>query len=292
MRRFDRDFISHGNRCAAWLFLPEGGARPPVVVMAHGFAAERAFRLPAFAEKFAAAGLACLVFDYRNFGDSEGEPRNLVDPGRHLEDWRAAIAHARQLPEVDGRRLGLWGSSFSGGHVLVTAARDGDVAAVVSQVPYVGGIEIELSLANKLRAAAALLLDRVASWFGSAYYIPVVAPPGVFGCLTAPEASRYFDIIPPGSSWRNAVPARILLAIAGYQPRDHAADVKSPTLMVVATGDQTTPPDLATECASRIAQAEVATYDCGHFGVYLGETFEQVAAREADFLTRHLLSGP
>jgi len=139
MKRIDADFVSKGLKCAAWLYLPEGAARPPVVVMAHGFAAERSFGLPAFAERFAEKGLAVLLFDYRNFGDSEGEPRNLVSPKRHLEDWRAAIAHARSLEAVDGTRLGLWGTSFSGGHVLVSAARDKGVRAVVAQVPFVDG---------------------------------------------------------------------------------------------------------------------------------------------------------
>ena len=82
--------------------------------MAHGFSGVRDQRLDAYAERFAAAGLACLVFDYRHFGDSGGQPRQLLDIGRQLDDWRAAIAFARSLEEVDGDRIGLWGTSFSG----------------------------------------------------------------------------------------------------------------------------------------------------------------------------------
>jgi alpha-beta hydrolase superfamily lysophospholipase len=91
--------------------------------MGHGFGAERRFRLPAFAERLCAAGLAVLLFDYRGFGDSEGTPRGLVDPGRHLADFAAAVRYAQELKGVDGARLALWGTFLSGGHALVTAAR-------------------------------------------------------------------------------------------------------------------------------------------------------------------------
>ena len=71
-------------------------------------------RLDAFAERFAAAGLAALVFDYRHFGASEGEPRQLLDVKRQLTDWRSAVAYARGLAGVDGDRVAVWGTSFSG----------------------------------------------------------------------------------------------------------------------------------------------------------------------------------
>ena len=116
-------FRVDGDLVQGDLYRPEGESRPPVVVMGHGFGAERHFRLPAFAERLCAAGLAILLFDYRGFGDSEGAPRGLVAPGRHLADFAAAVRYAQGLKGVDGARAILWGTSFSGGHVLVTAAR-------------------------------------------------------------------------------------------------------------------------------------------------------------------------
>lgn len=95
--RIDTSFRSHGTTCATWLYPPEGINKPPVVIMAHGFGGECTFRLPAYAEHFARQGMACLVFDYRTFGDSEGEPRNYISPSQHLEDWQAAIQHSRPL---------------------------------------------------------------------------------------------------------------------------------------------------------------------------------------------------
>jgi len=129
-------FLSGGFRCGTDLYLPDGAAASPLVIMAHGFGGERTFRLPAYAEHFARNGIAVLLFDYRTFGDSEGEPRNLVDPDWHIADWKAAIAHARTIPDIDKERIALWGTSYSGGHCVVCAAQDAALSAIVVQVPF------------------------------------------------------------------------------------------------------------------------------------------------------------
>src|SRR4051812_2014287 len=138
VNREDVSFEVDGTRIAAWLYRPDGATS--CVVMAHGWTGVREQRLDAFAERFAAAGLAALVFDYRHFGASEGEPRQLLDIGRQHEDWVAAIAYARTRGDVDPDRIALWGSSFSGGHVVSVAARDRRIAAVVAQVPFADGL--------------------------------------------------------------------------------------------------------------------------------------------------------
>lgn len=289
--RTDRDFEVEGDTCAAWLYLPEAAAAPPpVVVMAHGFSAERTFRLPAFAERFAAAGLAVLLFDYRCFGGSTGRPRFWVDPQRHLTDWRAAIAHARALPEVDGTRVALWGSSFSGGHVITIAAVDHGIAAIVAQVPYVGGIELDLPVSHKLRAGVSVLADLAVAPFGGAVRVPVVAPPGSFACMNAPEAMQFLDIVPPDSAWNNRVPARALATLDAYQPREVAPKVACPALVLVGEKDETTPAGLARDAAGQMPKGEVASFDAGHFEVYVPPLFDDVAACEASFLSRHLVA--
>jgi alpha-beta hydrolase superfamily lysophospholipase len=136
--RAEVSFTSGGLRCAAWLYRPPGPGPQALVVLAHGFAFPRDARLDAYAERFVAAGLAALVFDYRHFGASAGHPRQLMDIDRQLGDWRAAIAYARSLPGIDPDRIALWGTSFSGGHVAALAAADPRIAAAISQVPYSG----------------------------------------------------------------------------------------------------------------------------------------------------------
>jgi dienelactone hydrolase len=133
MARKDLTFDSSGVNCAAWLHLPDTAAPHPVVVMAHGFAGVRQLRLDAYAERFAAAGMAVLLFDYRRFGASDGEPRQVLVISDQLDDWRAAVAFARSLPEIDHSRVAVWGTSLSGGHVLAIAADDHGLAACVSQ---------------------------------------------------------------------------------------------------------------------------------------------------------------
>src|SRR3954451_24594355 len=134
--RTDAMFDSGGWRCAAWVYEPGGEGPFPCVVLAHGWTGGREQLFDASAERFAEEGMAAVVFDYRHFGASQGQPRQLLDIGRQLEDWERAVAFARSLPFVDARRIALWGTSFSGGHVQETAARDRGIAAVVAMVPF------------------------------------------------------------------------------------------------------------------------------------------------------------
>ena len=295
--RTDTAFLSGGLRCVAWLYRPTrpagSDARRPCVVLGHGFCGTRDARLDAYAERFAAAGFAALVFDYRHFGASEGAPRQILDIDRQLEDWAAAIAHARAQPDVDPERVALWGTSFSGGHVLEVAARDGRVAAVVSQVPFVDGLSRlwETPLRDNLSLTAVSLRDEIGSRLGALpVYIPAVGAPGTLAVMTTPDAEPgYRALIPPGSAWRNEVAARVLWRIGRYQPGLAAERLTCPLLVCVAEDDAITPAARAVELASRARQVEIRRYPGGHFAPYLGELFEQVVADQIDFLRRQLV---
>ena len=140
MARQDIVFEANGEKLAGWLYRAEGGGgRQPLIVLSHGFSAVMAMGLQDYAEAFAAAGYACLVYDHRNYGQSSGWPRNETDPWAQVEDMRAAISHARTLDCCDPDRVGLWGTSYAGGHVLTVGALDKRVACLVSQVPLVSG---------------------------------------------------------------------------------------------------------------------------------------------------------
>jgi len=288
-------FQSGTERCAAWLYMPSGVQKPPLVVMGHGFAAERSFRLPAFAERFAEKGMAVFVFDCRNFGDSTGEPRNLVDYNRHLQDWSAAIACVRAMPEVDGNRVALWGSSFSGGHVIVTAARDKRVSAVVSQVGFVDGLATAVfGLIKKpgffLRFLLEGMKDMIPMVTGTTpYYVPVVGKPDTFAAINTPDAyDGYMAIIPPGSAWKNQVPARILLKTVMYRPIRYAKNVSCPVLVVRAEADALVPSELIGKMAKGIKQGELFSLPVGHFDVYAGKYFDITVEAEANFFMKHL----
>jgi len=157
MTRLDLRFPSADQYCSAWLYLPDGAPPAPVIVMAHGLGGTRVMRLDAFAERFCAAGYACLVFDYRHFGDSAASRVSCWMSIASCRIWAAAMACARARPEVDGTRVVLWGTSFGGGHVLAAAADDGKVAAVTGAA---SGIGFASAKAMADAGARVVLIDR------------------------------------------------------------------------------------------------------------------------------------
>ena len=297
MPRADHTFRSAGVQCAAWLYRPEdsGGGPVPCVVLASGFSGTRDQRLDAFAERFAQAGLAALVFDYRHFGDSGGQPRQLLDIGRQLADWQAAIGYARTLDGIDPARIALWGSSFSGGHVMTLAARDPSIAAVVSQVAFADGLKTlpQLGgLGQALWLTREGLLDQLGALRGRPpRMVAAVGPPGSKAVMNKPDAEAGNEAItPPGSTWRNEVAARIALRIGRYRPARQAAKIRCPILFCVGDNDDLTAPGLVLEAARKAPRAEVKHYPIGHFDIYTGQWFDRAVADQAAFLTRHLLA--
>jgi len=290
--RTDSDFSSQGVRCSGWLYRPAGIEKPPVVVMGCFLGGEKTFRLPAYAEHFANHGLAVFLFDYRNFGGSDGEPRNLIDPWRHLQDWRAALAHVRGLPEVDGTRLALWGSSFAGGHVLKIAAEDHAVTAVVAQVPAVDGLASTLMRDWRYLATAvgAGLRDWVVGTAsGRPYCQPIVGSPERFAILNTPESEPgYLALADPDSAWENKTPARLLLQFPFYRPGASAGQIQCPTLILAAEQDSLIPLRAVEKTAERIAKVTLVRLSCDHFTPYVGENFAQNVKTMTDFLLRQL----
>ncbi len=292
-KKHPSEFFSRGTRCSGDLYLPDTEKNPPVVVMAHGFGAERTFRLPAYAEKFADAGMGVFLFDYRCFGPSEGTPRNYVDPARHLEDWRQALIHVRSMTNVNTRRIALWGTSFSGGHIMITAARDRHIAAIVAQVPFVDAISSTRRMGWKymLEATAHGLKDlaRVLS-FREPHYVKIAGTPDEFAVMNTPDAYEgVMSILPENTAWNNQCPARILLRAAVYRPTAFASNILCPALFQVARKDSLIDPRAVIAAARKISNAELMEYDIGHFDIYTGKMFEEAAAAQIRFLKRHLL---
>jgi len=294
--RSDADFISGGTRCAAWLFRPEGDGPHPCVVMAHGFSAVREQRLDAYAERFAATGLATLLFDYRHFGASEGEPRQLLDIARQLDDWRAAVSHARSLDGIAPDRVALWGSSFSGGHVIAVAAGDERIAAVVSQAPFTDGLSAIRAIgpAPAARLTLAGIRDQLAALAGRGpRYLPAVGPPGSLAAMSSPGAEpglRALD--PPGSTWENRVCARVMLRVAPYRPYTKLKRLRMPVLVQVCERDETTPHEPAARAAEASPNVELIRYGIDHFEIYVEPQFERTVSDQTEFLVRNLLGAP
>lgn len=293
-------FPSAGVPCAAW-HLPGQGDHfagdhgRPCVVMAHGFGGTRDTGLLGYAEGFAAAGLDVLLFDYRGFGDSGGSPRQHVSFRRQRVDYVAAIAAARQLPGVDPDQIVLWGTSYSGGHVVPVAVADGRIAAVVSMTPAMDGLAALIAMyrhgglgrlaplvVNGLRDACRALLGR------APHNIALVGEPGSTAVLTGAGALEGYTAL-AGPTWRNEVCARVALEVAFNRPIRQVARLQAPLLVQVGENDSVVPPASSERAAARAnGPSELITYPLDHFDIYDGPEQQRALADQLDFLRRRL----
>jgi pimeloyl-ACP methyl ester carboxylesterase len=259
--------------------------------MGHGFCAEWRFGTAQTIADFTAAGYAVFSFDYRHFGESQGEPRQLLNVGQQLEDWHAALACVRAEARTDTQRLVIWGSSLGGGHVLSIAAHDNEVAAVLAQVPHCDAraASPNINKLSLLRTIPHVLLDNIFALFGKVHCIPVVAEPGQPGALTFPGwRLDYLKLVPAGSHWRNALPARSLATIASYSPRADFVNIQCPVFIYYAANDLGVPSESVEAAAAGISQVELHRYPGDHFDVYNGEHQLDCMARQLSFLARVL----
>ena len=304
-------FESQGVRCHAWVFAPtsRGPGPVPVVVMGHGFAGQKDQGLARYADAFAAAGLASFAIDYRTFGGSGGEPRHVVDPPAHAQDFVAAALHVlggadpalRAAGVTKRSKLGIWGSSMGGGHAIVAAAALGDlVGAVVSQMPMLDGFaNSKFNIATKgvapsLRLGLAALHDMARARFGFApARVPAYAPLGSLGVMNLPddELASWISKHPADrrylGDWRNEVCARTLLAVKDYRPLLLVPGVSAPILFIRPGNDIVLPNDVVLEAAALARHPNSTLYqlapDVGHFHLYR-EAFPEASRVQAAFL--------
>jgi dienelactone hydrolase len=290
--RIDVSFTSGEDSCAAWLYLPAGVTSPPVVILGHGLGATREMRLGAFAERFAKAGIAALAFTYRHFGDSGGQPRQLLSIKRQLADWDAAVAWVKNRPDVDGTRIAIWGSSFGGGHAITVASRHPELKAAVAQCPFTDGLASALALgpAGSLKTLPVVARDLASMVLRRPpVMIRLAGPPGSVALMNAPDAlPGYEALVPPDTTFRNEVAARFAPTGTTYRPGRAAKKVKFPILFCVSNTDSVTPPTQTLQYARTAPRGEIKRYDAGHFDFYLGEPFEALVRDQVEFLVRHL----
>ncbi|WP_179473932.1 alpha/beta hydrolase [Mycolicibacterium vinylchloridicum] len=290
--RREVSFTSGSEHCAAWLYLPTGVESPPVVILGHGLGATREMRLDAFAERFAQTGIAAVAFTYRHFGDSGGEPSQLLSIKRQLADWDAAIAWVKNRTDVDGTRIAVWGTSFGGGHAIRVASRHPELKAAVAQCPFTDGLASSLALGPRasLRILPAVARDLVALIRHRApVMVPLAGPPGSVALMNAPDAlPGYQALLPEHATFRNEVAARVAPTIMGYRPGRDAKKIGFPILFCISDTDSVTPPEQSLKYARTAPRGEIKRYDPGHFAFYLGEPFEQLVEDQAEFLTRTL----
>ncbi len=298
--RHDVTFPSEGLNCAGWLYVPDdlkSGERRPTIVMAHGFSAVKEMYLDRFAEVFVAAGFVTLVFDYRNQGASEGTARGRIIPAEQHEDYRNAITWVSLRPEVDASRIGVWGSSYSGAHVLHLAAFDKRIKAAVAQVPLINGWQNAQRLIRAdifAQFVETLAQDRMQRYTeGAVITVPVVAPEGQPSALPTPDSYEWFTTTGQtrAPNWRNEVSLESMEKFLEYNPAANIHLISpTPLLLVVADHDTLTPTDLAVAAYERALEPKSLVFVKGpHFGAYTEPGFSESAPPAVEWFKRHLL---
>ena len=298
--RKDVTFVSQGLKLAAWYYVPNGmkpDEKRPAIVMAHGFSAPKEALLQNFADRFAAAGFVVTVFDYRYLGASEGQPRGQIFPTEQIEDYKNAITWTQMQKEVDPNRIGVWGTSYSGAHVLQLSAFDRRVKAAVSQVMLVDGLANaqRLNRADNLPLTFAFLAgDRAQRYTsGKVNYIPVVGPEGTPSALPTPESYDFFMKVVQTSAprWENRVTLESIEKFLEYNPGANIHRISpTPLLMVVAEDDRLTPTDLAIDAYERAREPKkLVAFKGGHFDAYVEPGIRTTAGEATEWFRRWLM---
>ena len=285
---------SSGDAIEAWVYLPEGSGLHPAVVMAHGIGGIKAGGLAPFAERFREEGFAAIAFDYRNFGGSGGQPREVLSVPRQRADYSTVIGWAVEQPHIDPRQIIAWGTSFAGMHVLELAVSDNRLAAAVAQAPLTDGLAAAMMSKpkNGTQLFGLALLDRVGSLFGrQPIYISGHGRPGDLSIGATPDGPFGEKLMTPkdGTPWHDRVAARSLLSFSWRRPVRRAASVRVSFLLVVPEADSIAPVPAALDVARKAPGAELFRSAGGHYDVYEGgASFADVLRTEVDFLHRHV----
>lgn len=293
--RKDIEFTAEGGvTLRGWFFTPDGPGPHPAITMAHGYAGVKEHGLERFAQAFAEDGFVVLVHDHRNFGASDGTPRQDVDPWQQIADWRRAISFLESRPEVDPERIGLWGTSYAGGHALVLGAIDRRLRCVVAQVPTISGYEQGLRRIPPEAVAGietAFAEDERAQFRGEAPRSQAIVSddPAVPAAYRAKDAIEFYLQPLPDGAWENTVTVRSTRAARMYEPGAWITRVSpTPLLMVVAAKDTITVTDLALAAYERALEPKkLALIPGGHFDPYVSE-FDVASTAARTWFRDHL----
>jgi alpha-beta hydrolase superfamily lysophospholipase len=270
------------------------------VVLGGGWCYVKELAQPTFAETFAAQGISAIVIDYRTFGGSSGEPRRHIDPWAQIEDYRNTISYLEGREGIDAERIGVWGISYSGGHVLILGALDSRVGTVCSVVPVIDGWDnLRLSHGTvSFRVLNAALRDARARLYsvGEVTYIDhQPAELGAVGTFPFPQSRATFSRLKESEApaYLGSATAQSTDLLLGYSVRPFLSRlVATPTLMCLAEGDDHTHWDIAAEAFNAIPGTRKKLHivrHAGHLTLYEDvDTRRAVAAVATDWFVEHL----
>lgn len=281
-KRTDIEILFGNKVLRGWFYQPDAPPKWPAVVMAHGFSGVKEQRLDAFAEAFVARHMAVCVIDFPNLGASDGEPRGDIDPEEQLDAFRTAITWTSAHEGVDPERIGIWGTSYSGGHVLSLISSDPNIKCAVAQVPFVGPPmeEIPAPLEAMFRSER----ERTS---GSPSMVPVVGDG--FAALPTPDAMEWAETLgPEAPNWKNEVTLTSIDRLLHYRPADNIENASTPLLVVLARNDSLIPSSMVRSVFERVGEPkQLVEIESGHFDVYLNQ-FDEAVQPEADWFVKYL----
>lgn len=303
MDREEIEFLSEGVRIRGWYYKPAGPGPHPAVALAGGWCYVRELVMPYYAEEFASRGIGALVFDYRNLGVSDGEPRQHLDPWMQIRDYENALSYLERRADVDSDRLGAWGISYSGGHVIILAAIDPRLKAIVSQIPVVDGYRNMRRVHGTMgyrKLWARILEDRHARFEDGAkrLHIPHATPEPDQDLSTWPFPETYhtFKALKESEAplYQNSSTVESVDLLLNYDIIPFARRVyDTPTLMIVAEGDDLTLWDLEIGAYNELPTAKKRLHvlpHTTHMTLYSDRDKLEVAARQAgSWFAEHLL---
>ena len=273
----DLIFSSEGTDCAGWYYTA-GGEKRPVIVMAHGLGSTRDMRIDVYAEAFAKAGFACFLFDYRNNGDSKGGRRFRINVKEQIQDWRNAIEFVKTLDGVDPDRILLFGTSFSGGHVMTLCAKGARVLGAVAQCPYTDTYAsvFAVPIVTRTKLFFALCADCITRIFGHKIMVPLAGKSGSLALMVSDDYQKYLDLMAKNSkTFKNITPVATVWEFFKYRPGKYAKKIRVPIYYAVCEKDEVAPAKKTLKYIEKAPCATVKKYDCGHFDIYFDGYYEE-----------------
>jgi fermentation-respiration switch protein FrsA (DUF1100 family) len=292
--RKDISFYVEGDTLKGWLYLPENTVgKISCIVMSHGFGGTKDMVLENYALKFVEKGYGVLTYDYRFYGDSGGQPRQLYCGKFQLDDLRGAVDFVRNLDIVDDEKIVLWGTSAAGGYGLNIAGEDGKIAGVISQCAALDHKEDSKLYIEREGYGFFFKLfmhgqrDKGRSRFElSPHLFPAYGKPGTTAMITAPGAFEGIEKLAGDSTtFKNEACARLSLMPHADDPIKSAETVQCPVLFLTCENDELVSSKSHKRAAEILGdKAVVKAYPIGHFDIYFGEWFEKAVNDQIEFI--------
>jgi uncharacterized protein len=297
--RVDVRIPVEGIELDAWLFIPHShGKKHPAITMAHGFAGTKEHGLERFAKAFCNAGFIVLVHDHRGFGASGGELRQDVNPGQQIADWRRVITYLEALPEVNPQRIGIWGTSYSGGHAIILAATDRRLRCAVSQAPLIDGFEQlrrYMSPSESLALDSYLLEDERAQFYGNPPLTTTIASadPNISAIIRVQESIDFYLQPIPENLWENKVTLQSMRHFGMYNSGTWVSRVSpTPLLFVVPQQDILTATDMALAAYEQALEPKELILLAGNHTSAFWDLFIPASDSAIQWFRKHLMGSP